>query len=370
MSVRVRTKTKPFPAGGKKTYTIFGATQPTETQVPVLDMIRATCTDRQNEPGDKPLSIESFHHKAVPLSGFAPNPLALTRVELDKWYHSSQFQPGSHIVLPSLPLFDAAAFLASVNPNKGQIGLPEFIREFKEMPRLLQLAGNTILKKGAGAYLTYQFGWKPLISDAKKMMDFTGRVDRKVRELHELYNRGGIHRMRVTNRDTGIDTTNYTAGGISVSSITLKTSRVTTRRRWATTRFVPTTLPPRDESDYRRRAMQIVLGMDLSPSTAWQLMPWSWLIDWFSNVGDYLVQFNNTCPVKATPPCVMTHTQTIEIHTRTDNITSCKGGELTLERNTKLRAIAAPTLSASVPFLTNRQLSILGALSIVKHRAR
>jgi len=319
--------------------------------------------------GDQPLSIGKLITRATPLSGRTS--VTSNYIVADKWYHNAQMDANiAHLSLPTLPLFDAAAFLARVNPNAGQIGIPENIKDFKDLPKLVQLAGNSILKKGAGAYLTYQFGWKPLISDVKKLMDFQGRVNRKINELHSLYENGGIHRRRTISNDSVSAQSSYTATGLHVTSVNLKKSTVTRRQRWATTRFVPTTLPPRDESDYRRRAIQIVLGMDLSPSTAWQLMPWSWLIDWFGNVGDYLVQFNNTCPVRATPPCVMTYTQTIETHIRNDSEKNLLGGDCVKQYETKIRSIAVPTLSATIPFLTDRQLSILGALAITRQRAR
>jgi hypothetical protein len=31
-----------------------------------------------------------------------------------------------------------------------------------------------------------------------------------------------------------------------------------------------------------------MFGVELNPYVVWQLMPWSWLADWFSNTGDVL----------------------------------------------------------------------------------
>jgi hypothetical protein len=31
-----------------------------------------------------------------------------------------------------------------------------------------------------------------------------------------------------------------------------------------------------------------ILGLDLSPDTVWNLTPWSWAADWFSNTGDVI----------------------------------------------------------------------------------
>jgi hypothetical protein len=44
-------------------------------------------------------------------------------------------------------------------------------------------------------------------------------------------------------------------------------------------------VPDIGSDQWRQRAISALYGADLTPSLAWELMPWSWLIDWFSSVG-------------------------------------------------------------------------------------
>lgn len=39
---------------------------------------------------------------------------------------------------------------------------------------------------------------------------------------------------------------------------------------------------------YHAQQANIALGTDFNVSTAWEIMPWSWLADWFSDSGDFL----------------------------------------------------------------------------------
>ncbi|UJQ85884.1 MAG: putative maturation protein [Leviviridae sp.] len=370
MVTRHRNVTVQFPAGGFTQKWIAGTPQTPIVQGASGTQQYADCVDVTGSPGaDHPLTIEKRLITYEPYNGYLPDASNTSRLWMSNWISTQQMSSYGHLTLPAAPSFDAASFLARVNPGAHQVETLENLVDVKDLPKLVKLAGDTILKRGAGAYLTWQFGWKPLISDVKKLLDFSARVDKKVRELHALYNNGGVHRRRTIDKDTVANTTTSLVQSSGPANITVRTARITKRVRWATTRFVPTSLPPKDETEYRRRAIQIVYGLDLAPATIWEALPWSWMVDWFSNVGNYLVAYNNVCPVRATPPCLMTYTRTDASVTRTDTYTNVVGGTATALTESKLRSIWAPTLQASIPFLTGRQLSILGALFIQRHRA-
>lgn len=370
MAARHREKLTPFPGGGTRHVWNFGVDAGTTVQLASDRQFSAICDDVTGSAGqDHSLLINKWVSAVAPLNGWLPSSTASSRAFYTSWYPTASKVSPSHLALPALSAFDAASFLAKVNPGRHQVETLENLVDFKDLPKLLKLSGDTILKRGAGAYLTWEFGWKPLISDVKKILDFTGRVNKKVAELHKLYESGGVHRRRNVSSDSASSTSNRTLETINAKSVTTKLQIDTTRTRWATTRFVPTSLPPKDDSDYRRKAIQIIFGLDVSPATVWEALPWSWLVDWFSNVGDYLVQYNNVCPVRATSPCLMTMTRSKYTETRTDSFNEVSGGQRLLVYETKVRSIVAPTLEASIPFLTGRQLSILGALFILKHRA-
>ncbi|UJQ85477.1 MAG: putative maturation protein [Alehxovirus allofundivivens] len=370
MVSRHRNVTVQFPAGGFTQKWIAGVPQTPIVSGATGTQQYADCVDVTGSPGaDHPLSIEKRLITYEPYNGYLPDAANANRLWMSNWISIQQTSSYGHASLPTPTTFNAASFLARVSPGAHQVETLENLVDIKDLPKLVKLAGDTILKRGAGAYLTWQFGWKPLISDVKKLLDFSARVDKKVRELHALYDNGGVHRRRTIDKDTVSATSTALVQSSGSASITVKTNRFTQRTRWATTRFVPTTLPPKDETEYRRRAIQIVYGLDLAPATIWEALPWSWMVDWFTNVGDYLVAYNNVCPVKATPPCLMTYTRTDASVVRTDTYSNVTGGTATAVTETKLRSVQTPTLTASIPFLTGRQLSILGALFIQRHRA-
>lgn len=99
-------------------------------------------------------------------------------------------------------------------------------------------------------------------------------------------------------------------------------------------------------------------------ATAWELFPWSFMIDWFSNVGDLITAANNTVPVEASSVNCMQHRMTSVSWSRADYENDFSGGTALFTRETKRRDVSfGPGLTLSLPLLSGGQLSILGALS-------
>lgn len=372
MTSRHRVQSTKFPSGGTDQSYVNGSLGGTDTNSWNGHSYWAECFDTTGSAGqDHNLFIEKWFTQFEPLNGTLEDGIFkhvytnFLPVQMVLEYTPSGLPPSPD------PEEDATTVLARTNPNRYSVDMLQNLVDIRDLPKLVQLAGDTILKRGAGAYLNWQFGWKPLISDLKKMLDFTGLVNKKVNELHKLYQAGGLHR-KVRIRTENIEfASNFVMAGIGSHEVAIRKTEAITRERWGSVRYLPSTLPPKDESDYRRLAIRIVYGLELSPKSVWEALPWTWLIDWFSNTGDFLSQYNNIVPVAASRPCIMTKTTSRMLFARVDTTGGgVSGGTLDRTYQTKQRVVCSPTLTASLPFLSQRQLSILGALFITKHRAR
>jgi hypothetical protein len=58
--------------------------------------------------------------------------------------------------------------------------------------------------------------------------------------------------------------------------------------RGAFTYHLPSGYDSRKKLDKIHLYADKILGLDLSPETFWNLTPWSWAVDWFSNTGDVI----------------------------------------------------------------------------------
>ena len=208
-----------------------------------------------------------------------------------------------------------------------------------------------------------------------KLLAFQASVDKRVKELDQLLNNGGLHRT------VGKKGGQWTYSGHSESTIgfyesnlgitlSAKTSKFTRVDVWGTVRWTPTSTPSTrySSTQLQRMARNLVFGLNVNSEAVWNAIPWSWLIDWFGNVGTYFKALNNQVPCTPSVPCIMKHTVTHTVYTRTDIYTSIGGGNGTTTFETKTRSLSGAGLSASIPFLSGGQLSTLAALYLQRKR--
>jgi hypothetical protein len=114
-----------------------------------------------------------------------------------------------------------------------------------------------------------------------------------------------------------------------------------------------------------------LVGLDLSPETLWNLAPWSWAIDWFSNAGDVISNLSDW----ATDGLVLRYGYVMEHSFATDLYYMVGRGRLRQPLvhvspiaacvESKRREVATPFgFGLSWSGLSPRQLSIAAALGL------
>ncbi|UJQ85062.1 MAG: putative maturation protein [Alehxovirus fundenecus] len=302
------------------------------------------------------------------------------------WIKSSMsHHPGALSSIPSVGTV-ATAVLARSNPSKPYVSVPNFLYELKDLPGMIRDIGRLRLqarnlgsaglqgihpKVAANHYLAYQMGWKPLISDLRRLLDFQAKVDKKLHELENLYNKGGLQR-RVRSPEWEAQSGSRTRqSSTAIISISAEEQVLTKVERWGTVRWYPANRPDSRYSSKELAALarRLTFGLNgISAKQVWDAIPWTWLIGWFSNVDEFLQAHSNTIPLVHSTPCIMTKQSTTFDWSRRDVKFHITGGEGRGFYTTKSRVISSGSLSATIPFLNGRQLSILSALIIQRKR--
>lgn len=274
-----------------------------------------------------------------------------------------------------LPTVDTSALvtkaLSRTNPNRPDIQLPVFFWELRELPDLIRIAGRTLLGTAGKGYLTWQFGWRPLIQDLQTLFQTHDLIERRVKNLEKLSRGSGLRRRYNGPTDTAkTQYPNYSIGTGAVADIRANVQFNSLRKVWVTVRWVPSgmTALPQTDSERRDFARRQVWGLTPGqiPSHVWEALPWSWLADWFTNIGDYLVAIDNSVATVSGGICIMqhtTHTTTCTINTKPGWVTVNPRRPIGLiEWKSRGISSGTPALTASLPILDGGQLAILAAL--------
>lgn len=382
MTARTRSRAKT--SQGKQSIAPSGS-NPTYTNTEYSE----TCQDViRDYPRDHSLLLDRTVRSVQPFSGNTKTSITDTTFAHsydNYWPTYPRTTTVNHQVVAGVPSDNEIGIstLAKTNPSKPSIDVLLFLYELKDLPMLarqVHMNLNALKFQGkppilrwtqtvAGNVLSFEFGIKPLIKDLQALVSFQKEVDQKVRLLERLYNNGGLRtKIRPVTNSTfsRVSVTCDSSAGIIPATI----DRITSVSKWGSVRWTPDPSKPRPTTDAQMLdlARRAVFGRDLSLDSLWNAVPYSWMVDWFSNANEFLSSFRNTVPCIHSNVCVMTHTKT-SYSGKVDRSSYpyLKGGDFDLTRETKSRVVMPFLLpEAHLSFLDGRQVSILGSLGITR----
>lgn len=272
--------------------------------------------------------------------------------------------------------------IAKTNPSEPHVSLPQVVaemRDWQDIPKMLKAKGESGItrtaKYASSANLTWRWGIKPLVSDLKKLFDFTAAVEKRLAWLNTLHETGSLRRKaRLGQGSVASTPTTYFSSTSSGFSIQSRRQDLSTHRVWGSVQYrttVTTSLPSTIEGR-AKLASRLTHGITTwsAVSLAWELTPWSWLIDWFSNFGTLIKAMNNTIPLAWTNVCIMRQSSCQREERIITPIPSTVRviGQFGRTEVWKERHPVFPFLPFffSIPVLKPGQWSILGSLAILK----
>lgn len=205
------------------------------------------------------------------------------------------------ISFPSIDLNTyGAQAIDRFSPLKPGSGSGQFFGELHDLPRLpLRNFKRLAFFKGLGSeYLNYEFGWKPFLKDLQDMyhayQNLNTRMKQIVRDNGLPVRRSGKLFYDVDNSNTefAVDYSVYPqpqAWNADIVGTTGKSALTTksTTCIWFKGRM-RYYLPFDTSNEWPLNAKLALFGLNPTPSLLYELMPWSWLIDWFSNLGEVI----------------------------------------------------------------------------------
>lgn len=331
-----------------------------------------------------------YHGSSTYVSSLLPPSSLWTTDGLPDQNYRAYVGPSSFAGITNVTGTKLVARAVPTNPIvDGSVSLAELYRE--GLPRMvgttLDLASKAAFFRSLGGeYLNFEFGWKPLVNDLKDAAKAVLESDKILRNLAE-HSGKKLSRRRflppeITTSVVMPPAQAYPPGrGAPPPSTQSRPSRVysTSSTRvdsWFSGEFTYE-YDPGSMTQINRIASEarLLYGLELTPETLWNLAPWSWLVDWFANVGPIL---SNMAAFQQ-DGLVMRYGYVMQRYRKTDtralryskaaSIADFPSGDVieTFYADRKLRAPANP-FGFGVVFdaLNTRQIAILTALGLTK----
>lgn len=190
------------------------------------------------------------------------------------------------------------------NPNaQFGIALGEVLHDrYIPIPAIQSWRRRTQAAKSAGSeYLNAVFGWLPLVRDMKNTAQSV-KDGNRIMENYKAASGTLVHRefsfddivsenaSIISETARAVYSANSIVGAINDPGTVLIRTVKNTTKRWFSGSFTYTSGSNTDLKKCLGIGAEAdkLFGLSLTPDIVWELTPWSWAIDWFTNTGDVI----------------------------------------------------------------------------------
>jgi hypothetical protein len=291
--------------------------------------------------------------------------------------------PFGHLTVTGVPSDVQAATQAAARTNPSapyvdvpvdildtRLGLQRLGARMDYLTRERTTLARARVRQTGDRWLTNQFSISPLVGDIAKLLFLNEQMERRIATINRLYNGKGFRKTVLIGRYEAFAANQLlylqSNGVVIYNYFDVRTYvELKVHCRWYPQTIFAVAPLPSEISALARRAL---LGLTVDVSTAWELMPWSWLVDWFSNISEFLIANRNVVPAVLTGVFPMRHTKTYW---------ECPGFDyrpawasctpVQVIRETKLRSSSFVAPYAEFDLFTGQHIGILAAI-VATHR--
>lgn len=289
---------------------------------------------------------------------------------------------------PSAPTMSVPTYFAELKDIPGLIKdmrgaystLKEFYRFFIFTPAAIRSWGNDLLRLAAKGHISWRWAIRPMLSDLSAMLRFTESVTRTMQKLEKLATEGSLR--------TRVNLGNESLSEPEVANVFLQSNldvwkarrtTTTTRSKWYVCRWLaPASFAYRHFSPWAKElyASSITYGITTHEAlaTLWEILPWSWFVDWFAGIGTLIAANNNVLNLTHVGSCLMCTTESkTQWHVTQPGAWSTISGMPNASWTIKERWGASPSLPLAptlAPILDGGKWSILASLYVLNRKRR
>lgn len=140
------------------------------------------------------------------------------------------------------------------------------------------------LRYANSQHLNYNFGWRPFIADIVAVKRAYESYEKRLYKF--LYNANRLVKLHASDDPTGIDTISLVP--LYGQTRHWKEVRVTGTAKLTSTFQLLYETPAYSKQELRVRAWLDSVGLNVTPAALWELIPFSFVVDWVYDVGSKL----------------------------------------------------------------------------------
>ncbi len=287
------------------------------TMLELLDEIQKTTTSgRRTRGSGSDVNYRDYSDKSCP-----PSQIAFTGYELFAGVTTKYIAQGAIQVIavpwtPPMPIDDArtwgSSVLRSAAPTRPDFNLTRFVGELRDTNRMFDVKNYVPPNPSSygGGYLNYQFGITPTLSDIQNGAQAIIDSDEHVRQFVRDASRS-VHRVRSNTQTASIASNTFTLPQTVIQStyqgVTIRVDPGSSSTAVGGPKFILSATNSQTQragtwfeyyvgdpygytsrmDSYLAQARSVV-GGGLDLSTTYQLIPFSWMLDWFVDIGSLL----------------------------------------------------------------------------------
>jgi len=229
----------------------------------------------------------------IPITGRYYSPTYYT--DMYNWFiDRDPYNVAKDAINPALDLYDedfnSRAFAAMKPDLETSLSLSNFLVELTDVKHLLRFftKWKGFTNKVAEGHLSYKFGIKPFVGDVKTLWSVL--TDHQTILDEFLARRGTLQTRHYSETVPLTETYTSWTNFLGVSYIKYRYKH-THEARTTATMVYKFDCPYVDDYSHKLKALRDMLGLRLTASVIWEAIPFSFVVDWFWRVQDFLERF-------------------------------------------------------------------------------
>lgn len=207
--------------------------------------------------------------------------------------------PGPMADLYSPAAWGAEAY-AKMKPTEPEYQVLNSIYELREVTQLLKVRVSNFKDLG-GLFLNGQFGWLATLGDLRNLIKAQRNAQKRLAQLLRDNGRPVRRKIKLVENETDEGTEMGDLWGYHNPSFVTQffshpprqlTRKVLRDSVWGSAQFRYWLPEGPKDIEYKSRMLDHLYGDFVTPQVIYNMIPWSWLVDWFTNLGDVIANLD------------------------------------------------------------------------------